>query len=115
MADTCIFCRIISGDIPSDMVFQDGELVAFRDVNPIAPVHILVVPRRHISGLNELGEDDKRLMGRMVLTARRLAHDQGIAESGYRLVINCGPDGGQAVQHLHLHLIGGRKLDDSLG
>ena len=115
MTDECVFCRIISGEIPSNTVYDDGEIVAFRDVQPIAPTHILIVPRRHISGVNELAPGDEALVGRIVLVARQLAQKEGIDESGYRLVVNCGPDGGQAVMHLHLHLIGGRKLDDSLG
>lgn len=115
MAGDCIFCRIISGDIPSDMVYSDDEVVAFRDVRPVAPTHILIVPRRHIAGINDVEEADAALVARMMLLARRLAQEEGVAQSGYRLVVNCGPDGGQEVMHLHLHLIGGRKLDDRLG
>ncbi len=115
MTDDCVFCRIISGNIPSDMIYKDEKVVAFRDVHPIAPVHILIVPRRHIAGVGDLAQEDAGLVGHMVLIARRLAEQEQIAESGYRLVVNSGADGGQAVMHLHLHLIGGRKLDDSLG
>ena len=115
MANDCIFCRIISGDIPSETVYRDDDIVAFRDVHPVAPTHILIVPRRHITDVNELRDGDADLIGRIVLVARRLAKEEGIADSGYRLAINCGPDGGQKVMHLHMHLIGGRRLDDSLG
>jgi len=115
VTDDCVFCRIISGNIPSDMIYKDEKVVAFRDVHPIAPVHILIVPRRHIAGVGDLAQEDAGLVGHMVLIARRLAEQEQIAESGYRLVVNSGADGGQAVMHLHLHLIGGRKLDDSLG
>ena len=115
MTDDCVFCRIISGNIPSDMIYKDEKVVAFRDVHPIAPVHILIVPRRHIAGVGDLAQEDAGLVGHMVLIARRLAEQEQIAESGYRLVVNSGADGGQAVMNLHLNLIGGRKLDDSLG
>ena len=111
----CIFCRIISGEIPSDIVYQDEEVLAFRDINPQAPVHILVIPKRHIPSLDQLTEDDLPLVGRMVAVATRLAKEEGIAESGYRLVINCGREGGQVVPHLHLHVIGGRMLSGKPG
>ena len=115
MAADCIFCRIIAGEVPSDIVFQDDTLVAFRDVNPIAPTHVLVVPRQHIESVNDLTSSDEDLLGHMVAVAKGVATRDGVSESGYRLVINCGPDGGQAVGHLHLHVIGGRKLDERLG
>lgn len=109
----CIFCKIIKGEIPSDFVYQDEEVVAFRDINPLAPIHILVVPRRHIAALTELTEADTQLMGHMVSVANQLARSEGIAESGYRIAINSGRDGRQFVPHLHLHLLGGKKLADS--
>ena len=115
MPDTCIFCRIISGEIPGDFVYQDDEMVAFRDIHPMAPTHILLVPREHIEGVQTLTPEKEGLVGRMVLRARLLAEETGIAENGYRLVFNSGPDGGQMVPHLHLHLIGGRKLSDEVG
>ncbi|MFW6055728.1 MAG: histidine triad nucleotide-binding protein [Chloroflexota bacterium] len=115
MAEDCIFCRIISGDIPSDTVFEDEEIVAFRDVHPLAPTHVLVVPRRHIESVNDLSTDDAVLLGRMILVAQHIAAQEGVSESGYRLVVNSGPDSGQAVAHLHLHVIGGRALKDRIG
>jgi histidine triad (HIT) family protein len=110
MSDACIFCRIIRGEAPARILHQDELVTAFQDNAPRAPIHILVVPNAHLESINELKEADALLIGRMVLTARRLAGEQGIADSGYRLVVNTGPDGGQAVSHLHLHLLGGRHL-----
>ena len=107
---SCIFCRIISGEIQSDILYQDEQAVAFRDVNPKAPVHLLVVPRKHIESLAELAEDEAAVPGHLVTVANRLAREAGISEKGYRLVINCGPNGGQVVPHLHLHLLGGRQM-----
>ena len=106
----CIFCRIISSEIESDILYQDEQAVAFRDVNPKAPVHMLVVPRKHIESVAELTEDEAPISGYLVAVANRLAREAGISEKGYRLVVNCGPDGGQLVPHLHLHLLGGRQM-----
>jgi histidine triad (HIT) family protein len=111
----CIFCKIASGEIPSDIIFQDEEFIAFRDIQPQAPVHVLVTPREHISSLSELTDTQAQLAGRLILLAKRIAEKEGVAESGYRLVINCGAEGGQIVPHLHLHLLGGRKLSDDIG
>ncbi len=111
----CVFCQIEAGKLPGDIVYRDDEIVAFRDVNPQAPVHLLVIPRKHIASLVEVGEEDIPLMGRLVGVANKLARQEGIAKSGYRLVINCGPQGGQLVPHLHLHLLGGRQLSGRLG
>jgi histidine triad (HIT) family protein len=111
----CVFCQIVAGKLPGDIVYRDDEIVAFRDVNPQAPVHLLVIPRKHIASLVQLGEEDIPLMGRLVGIANELARQEGIAESGYRLAINCGPQGGQLVPHLHLHLLGGRQLSGRLG
>jgi histidine triad (HIT) family protein len=106
----CIFCRIAGGEIPSDFAYQDDEIVAFKDIKPIAPVHLIVIPRRHIESLAGAADEDTALMGRLVSVANRLAREAGVSASGYRLVANCGPDGGQEVPHVHLHVIGGRKL-----
>lgn len=106
----CLFCRIMAGESPGEMVYQDGELVAFRDKYPKAPTHILIVPRAHIPSLADVEEQHSGLLARMVLLANRLAREEGIAERGYRLACNCGPWGGQAVPHLHFHLLGGRPL-----
>ena len=106
----CIFCRIVQGEIPSDIVYRDDEVVAFRDINPQAPVHILIVPSRHIAELNATSDEDAELLGKLIRVAVKLAAEQGIAESGYRLVMNQGRDAGQSVDHLHLHLLGGRAM-----
>jgi histidine triad (HIT) family protein len=106
-----IFERIIQRQIPADIVFEDDEMIAFRDIEPKAPVHILIVPKRHISSTNELTESDSALIGRLVLRASEIAKTEGVAESGYRLVINCNRDGGQSVDHLHLHVLGGRQME----
>jgi histidine triad (HIT) family protein len=106
----CIFCRIAAGEIPAEIVFQDDQVVAFRDINPAAPVHCLVIPRRHIATLNDLTEGDEHLVGHMYRVAAGLAADMGIAEPGYRTVLNCNADAGQTVFHIHLHLLGGRQM-----
>lgn len=113
--DDCIFCKIVAGDIPSDILYRDDEVVAFRDVHPVAPTHILIVPVEHLSTTLDIPDDNNSLACKMVRTANRLANQEGITENGYRLVINCGEQGGQVVQHLHMHLIGGRQLSSSLG
>lgn len=107
---TTLFAKIVSGEIPSDTVFQDEQVTAFRDINPVAPTHILIVPNRVIPTVNDLTTDDEQLVGHMVLVAQRLAEQEGIAEDGFRLIVNCNQDGGQVVYHLHLHLVGGRPL-----
>jgi histidine triad (HIT) family protein len=104
----CIFCRIISGEVPGEIVYQDDEAIAFRDINPQAPTHILIMPKSHIPSIAEV--EDYGLVGRLVNIAKELAKREGVGERGYRLVINSGPDSGQEVPHLHLHLLGGRVL-----
>jgi histidine triad (HIT) family protein len=111
----CIFCKIIAGEIPSSRLYQDGRVTAFRDINPVAPTHILIVPNQHIASVNVLTEADEQLVGQLFTTARQLAEEEGIQESGYRLIINTGKDGGQDVQHLHLHMIGGHKMRHPMG
>lgn len=113
--EKCIFCDIAAGKIPSDIVYQDEDFLAFRDIHPLAPVHIIIIPKSHISCLAEVGEQREGLLGRLILLAAKLAEKEGIAQRGYRLAINCGPEGGQVIPHLHLHLLGGRKLADQLG
>ena len=107
---TTIFSKIISGDSPADIVYRDDLVTAFRDINPAAPVHILIVPNKTIATVNDLEDADERIAGRMLLVAGRLAKQEGIAENGYRLIMNCNRHGRQEVYHLHLHLIGGRPL-----
>jgi histidine triad (HIT) family protein len=109
-ASDCIFCRIAAGEIPSNQVHADDDCVAFHDLNPQAPVHVLVIPRRHLASVNDLTAADAELVGRLHVTARSVAEQLGIAASGYRLVLNCGDDGCQSVPHLHVHLLGGRQL-----
>ena len=108
--EDCIFCRIASGQITNTFLHEDCEIVAFRDINPRAPVHILIIPKKHITSLAQVEEEDVVLLGRICLIARRLAESEGIAQTGYRLISNCGKDSGQEVAHLHFHLLGGRLL-----
>jgi histidine triad (HIT) family protein len=107
----CIFCKIASGEIPATVVHQDEHVVAFRDLNPQAPTHVLVIPRRHLATLNDLTDADGDLIGRMYLAAKRVAEMDGVAEAGYRTVVNCNAAAGQSVFHIHLHLLGGRSMD----
>ncbi len=111
----CIFCQIITGKVPGEILYQDEEVIAFRDINPQAPTHLIIIPKRHIPSLTHLSEAELPLIGQMINIANQLAKREGISESGYRLVINCGKEGGQLVPHLHLHLLGGRKLSNELG
>jgi len=105
----CIFCKIIKGEIPKKFVYKDNDLVAFYDINPKAPVHVLIVPRKHIESLREIKEEDKDLMGKLMLVVKQIAEKLGIAKEGYKVVINNGRVSGQLVFHLHLHLLGGWK------
>lgn len=109
-AQECVFCRIVAGEAEADVIYQDEEMTAFWDARPAAPVHILIIPNRHISSINGLDETDAPLLGRLILRAKKLAAEQGVTERGYRLVFNTGPEGGQTVYHLHLHLIAGKRL-----
>ena len=106
----CIFCKILRREIPSQIVFEDNETVAFTDVSPQAPTHILVIPRKHIGSLHDCSPEDERLLGHTLQVARDLAAAKGLHRSGYRIVLNTGADGGQTVLHLHLHLLGGRRM-----
>lgn len=106
----CLFCKIIAGEIPSSKVYEDDLVYAFNDISPAAPVHVLIIPKNHISSANELNEDNAAIVSHIFLVAGKIAKQLGIAENGYRIVNNCGKDGGQTVGHLHFHLIGGRNL-----
>ncbi|HOW76397.1 MAG TPA: histidine triad nucleotide-binding protein [Candidatus Competibacteraceae bacterium] len=106
----CIFCKIAAGDIPATALYDDGEVLAFSDINPEAPIHLLIIPRKHIPTLNDLTEVDAALIGRMHLAAKQLAAELGVADSGYRTVINCNHNAGQLVFHIHMHLLAGREL-----
>lgn len=114
MAD-CLFCKIINHEIPSEIVFEDDLVIAFKDINPLAPVHLLVVPKKHIQGLNDIIDQDEVMLGHLLRDVKKLAQEFNIAESGYRVVANTGSDGGQIIGHLHFHLIGGQALGSKLG
>ena len=109
-ADDCLFCKIARGQIPASLVHQDAAVTAFRDINPQAPTHVLVIPNRHIASTSELRPEDDELVGRLVRTAARIAASEGLEAGGYRLVANFGADAGQTVWHLHVHLLGGRRM-----
>ena len=106
----CLFCGIVAGEIPADLVYESEDVVAFRDISPQAPTHVLVIPRKHISTINDLEDEDQKLIGSMFLAAKQIAEDEGISERGYRAVMNCNEGAGQSVFHIHLHVLGGRNL-----
>ena len=108
--ENCIFCKIINGEIPSQKVYEDDKIFAFKDINPEAPVHILIIPKKHIESLNDLKEEDKDIISHIFIKVKEIGNKLGISESGYRVVNNCGVDGGQTVSHIHFHLLGGRSL-----
>jgi len=111
----CIFCKIVEGAIPSKKVFENEHVLAFHDIAPSAPVHALVIPKKHIASMNDVGEGDWPLMGEVLKAAQHIAKDAGISEDGYRLINNCGSNGGQVVYHLHFHVLGGEKLGALIG
>jgi histidine triad (HIT) family protein len=113
--DDCIFCKIIKGDIPSINVYRDEQVTAFRDINPAAPTHILIVPNKHIDSVNLLKVEDEALMGHLFIVAKQLAAQENTAESGYRLIVNTGAGAGQTVHHIHLHLLGGAPMKHPMG
>lgn len=108
--ENCLFCKIIKKEIPSTIVYEDEEILAFRDINPVAPVHVLVIPKKHISSLVDLEPEDEAIVGKIYTIINKIAKQENIFESGFRVIVNCGKDGGQEVKHLHFHLIGGKKL-----
>ena len=111
----CIFCKIVAKEIPTDFLYRDELVTAFRDIHPVAPTHILIIPNKHIASNNAVSEEDEPLLGRLFTTARKLAEEEGIDESGYRMILNTGSHGGQVVFPLHLHLIGGQKMKHPMG
>jgi len=113
--EKCIFCKIIAGKIPGDIVYQDDNVIALRDISPQAPIHLLVMPKKHIPSLNDLDLEQEELTAYLIQVARQLAKKEGVAERGYRLAVNCGKEGGQIVPHVHFHLLGGRQLSGALG
>ena len=110
MADDCLFCKMASGEIKPDILYEDDQILAFSDINPQAPVHFLVVPKRHITTLNDLEAEHANLVGKLYLAAKRVADEKGVAQGGYRTVMNCNTDAGQTVWHIHLHVLGGRTF-----
>ncbi len=110
MTSQCLFCRIAAGEIPSRQIYSDEQVYAFADINPAAPSHCLVIPRKHLSSINDATGADQALLGHMMLTAQKIAAEQDLADDGFRLVVNTGTNGGQTVFHIHLHIIGGRQL-----
>ena len=115
MTAACLFCKIVSGEIKGEIVFRDDQATAFRDINPVAPTHILIVPNRHIESVGTLKADDEPLVGHLFTVASQLAIEERISQGGYRLITNTGVDGGQTVLHLHLHLIGGQMMRHPMG
>ncbi|MBC8357329.1 MAG: histidine triad nucleotide-binding protein [Candidatus Aminicenantes bacterium] len=108
--ENCLFCKIIHGEIPAKKVFEDEKIIAFDDINPQAPIHILIIPKEHFASLNEIPEEKKDVLSHVLLKARQIAREKGVAKSGYRIVLNTARDSGQEVFHIHFHLLGGRKM-----
>lgn len=107
----CLFCKILNGDIPADIIYESDSAIAFRDINPQAPTHVLVIPRKHVATINDLNEEDQEIVGSLYLAAKDIARAEGISDEGYRAVMNCNEGAGQSVFHIHLHVLGGRALD----
>jgi histidine triad (HIT) family protein len=108
--EDCLFCKILNGDIPADVIYESDTAIAFRDINPKAPTHAVIIPRRHISTINDIGEDDQEVVGSLYLAAKTIAAQEGFSDEGFRTVMNCNEAAGQTVFHIHLHLLGGRQL-----
>ena len=109
--ESCVFCRIVAGEIPARKVYEDADLLAFEDLNPAAPVHVLIIPKKHVATLRDVEEAEEELIGAIFTAANRIAREKGVAEEGFRVVVNCGENGGQTVFHLHFHLLGGRRME----
>lgn len=112
--EDCIFCKITKEEIPASIVYEDNDILAFKDINPAAPVHILVIPKKHITSIIEIQKGDEELIGKIFNVINKIAQEQGIAESGFRVITNCGEDAGQEVKHLHFHILGGTKLSTKI-
>ncbi len=112
--EDCIFCKIIKGEIPSTKVYEDDEILAFKDIQPAAPIHILVIPKKHIPSLVQLEKEDEMLVGKIYTVIKQIAEEQGVLNKGYRVIVNCGKDGGQEVGHLHFHLLAGKQLGEKI-
>ena len=114
MEENCIFCKIIKGEIPSNKVYEDEEILAFKDINPAAPIHVLVIPKKHITSLAEMEDGDEKIVGRIYKVINEIAEKQEFKNNGYRVIVNCGKDGGQEVGHLHFHLLAGKQLGEKI-
>ena len=114
MEENCLFCRIIKGEIPSSKVYEDEEVLAFKDINPAAPIHVLVIPKKHITSLAKMEDGDEKIISKIYKVINEIAEKQGFKEKGYRVIVNCGEDGGQEVEHLHFHLLAGKKLGEKI-
>ena len=114
MDENCLFCKIIKGEVPSEKVYEDEFVLAFKDINPAAPIHILIIPKKHICSLTELKEDDEKYIWGIHKAMNIIANEQGFSDNGYRVIVNCGKDAGQEVMHLHYHILSGKKLGDKI-
>ena len=114
MDENCIFCKIIKGEIPSNKVYEDDEILAFKDINPAAPIHVLVIPKKHIKSLADMKDGDEEIIAKIYSVINKIAEKQGFKEKGYRVIVNCGKDGGQEVEHLHFHLLAGKQLGEKI-
>lgn len=112
--NNCLFCKIINGEIPSDKVYEDEEILAFRDINPATPIHILVIPKKHIESLAHMQDTDEAIIGKIYGVINKIAEEQGFKENGYRVIVNCGKDAGQEVMHLHFHVLAGTKMGEKI-
>lgn len=112
--EDCLFCKIVKGEVPSNKVYEDDEILAFHDINPATPIHILVIPKQHITTHNDLEKEDIELMGKIHMVINQIAEEKGFKENGYRLIVNCGEDGGQEVKHLHFHILAGKKMGEKV-
>ena len=110
----CLFCKIIRKEIPADIVYEDEDILAFKDIQPAAPIHILVIPKKHIESINQLQPEDEAIVGKIYTKIKQIAKEQGVDETGYRVIVNCGKDAGQEVMHLHFHLLAGKKLGEKI-
>ena len=112
--EDCLFCKIIKGEIPSNKVYEDDEILAFYDINPVAPIHILVIPKKHITSLAHLQKEDEKIVGRIYGVINQIAEEKGFKQDGYRVIVNCGKNGGQEVMHLHFHILAGKELGEKI-
>lgn len=112
--EDCLFCKIIKGEVPADKVYEDEEILAFHDINPAAPIHILVIPKKHITSLAYMTKEDEAIIGRIYGVINQIAEEKGFKQDGYRVIVNCGKNGGQEVMHLHFHILGGRQLGEKI-